>query len=110
MVSLSLEALESVHGRGAAGLRVRLGMRVARDWVPLAECTTDELGRIDDWDGHGAAQGLYQLVFDVDRYFCGLGVMPTCPEVVTTFRVHGEQARRRVVLHFSLHHYVVAFT
>ncbi|MEW2165918.1 hydroxyisourate hydrolase [Streptomyces sp. NPDC007084] len=105
-----MEALESVHGRGAAGLRVRLETLVAKEWVLLAECTTNEFGRIDDWDGLGESQGLYQMVFDVDRYFCGLGMIPVCPEVVTTFRVFGGQARCRVFLHLSLHHYAVAFT
>ncbi|MFG2311837.1 hydroxyisourate hydrolase [Streptomyces sp. NPDC048566] len=109
-MGLTLEALESVHGRSAAGLCVRLETLVVKDWVPLAECTTDEFGRIDDWHGHGESQGLYQLVFDVDRYFCGLGVIPVCSEVVTTFRVFGGQTRCRVFLHLSLHHYVVAFT
>lgn len=110
MVNLTVEALESVHGRCAVGLCVRLEALVDKEWVLLAERKTDERGRIDDWDGPGESQGLYQVVFDVDRYFSGLGVTPTCPEIVTTFRISGEQAECRVSLNFSLHHYFVTFT
>lgn len=109
-MSLSLSALDSVHGRSAAGLRVSLAVRVAEDWVVLAERATGASGRIDDWGGHGESQGLYRMVCDVDRYYSGLGMVPTCPEVVATFRVLGEQARCQVVLHFSPHHHLVAFT
>ncbi|WP_158920400.1 hydroxyisourate hydrolase [Streptomyces sp. NBRC 109706] len=107
---MTVEALESLHGRSAAGLRVRLAALVDQEWVLLAERKTDERGRIDNWDGPAESQGLYQIVFDVDRYFSGLGVIPTCPEVVTTFRISREQAECRVSLNFSLHHYFVAFS
>jgi 5-hydroxyisourate hydrolase len=110
MMNLTVEARESVHGRSAVGLRVRLEALVEQEWVLLAERKTDEFGRIDDWDGHGESHGLYQIVFDVDRYFSGLGMTPIFPEAVTTFRISGEQAECRVNLNFSLHHYFVAFT
>ncbi|MER7176095.1 hydroxyisourate hydrolase [Streptomyces mesophilus] len=110
MVNLTVETLESVHGRGAVGLHARLEVLVDQEWVVLDARKTDENGRIDDWGDHGKSQGLYQIVFDVDRYFSGLGMTPTCPEVTTTFRISGEPARCRVTLSFSLHHHFAAFT
>lgn len=107
---MTVEALESVHGRGAVGLRARLETLVDEEWVLLAERRTDASGRIDDWDSSGERQGLYRIVFDVDRYFAGLGMTPTYPEVTTTFRVSGERTGCRVSTNFSLHHYSAAFS
>ncbi len=108
-VNLTVEALESVHGRGAVGLHARLETLIDKEWAVLAERRTDESGRIDDWEGRGERQGLYRIVFDVDRYFAGLGMTPTYPKVTTTFRVSGERTGCRVSMNFSLHHYSAAF-
>ncbi|MFF8505141.1 hydroxyisourate hydrolase [Streptomyces anulatus] len=110
MVNLTVEALESVHGRGAVGLHARLETLVDKDWVLAAESRTNESGRIEAWAGGGERQGLYRIVFDVDRYFAGLGMTPIFPDVVTMFRVSGERTGYQVSVNFSLHHYSAAFT
>lgn len=110
MVNIVAEALESVHGRSAVGLLARLEALVDNEWVILAECKTDEKGRIEEWGGTDGHRGLYRIVFNIDRYFTGLGMTPAYPEVTTTIRTSEDGAGHRVNLTFSPHDHSVVFT
>ncbi|KQX57963.1 MULTISPECIES: hydroxyisourate hydrolase [unclassified Streptomyces] len=110
MLNVIAEALESVHGRSAVGLNARLESLLDNEWVLLAERRTDEDGRIDEWGHAGGHRGLYRIVFDVDRYFAGLGLTPGYPEVTTTFRASEEGAGHRVTLTFSPHRYAAVLS
>ncbi|MDH6709580.1 MULTISPECIES: hydroxyisourate hydrolase [unclassified Kitasatospora] len=109
MARVIVEALDSVHGRTAAGLDARLESLVDNEWVPVVERRTDASGRIEEWGGTDGGRGLYRLVFDVDRYFSGLGLCTVHPEVAATFRVADGESGHRVSLTLSLNHYAVAF-
>lgn len=110
MANVIAEALESLHGRSAVGLHARLEALLGNEWVLLAERRTDANGRVEEWGGVGGHQGLYRIVFDIDRYFTGLGMTPGYPEVTTTFRASDERLGHRVNVTFSPHHYSAVFT
>jgi 5-hydroxyisourate hydrolase len=87
-MSLSTHVLDSVTGRPAPGVPVRLERFDAGEWAAVAAGETDGDGRLRDWirpDGFGL--GTYRLVFDTGRYFATAGVAAFYPEVVVTFSV-----------------------
>ncbi|WP_051796347.1 hydroxyisourate hydrolase [Streptomyces sp. NRRL S-87] len=110
MVKVIAEALESDHGHSVVGLRARLETLVDDGWELLAERSTDGTGRIEEWGEALAHKGLYRIVFDIDRYFAGLGTTPGYPEVSATFRASEEGVGHRLSLTFSPHHYAAVFT
>jgi 5-hydroxyisourate hydrolase len=81
-MSVSTHVLDSVLGRPAAGMTVRLldGERV------LAEGTTDADGRCRLVEGATGA-GAHRLVFGTGDWFAGQGRETFYPEVVLTFAV-----------------------
>jgi 5-hydroxyisourate hydrolase len=81
-VSVSTHVLDSVHGRPAAGIAVRL---FAGEDL-LAEGVTDRDGRCRlTEDATGA--GTHRLVFATGRWFTEQGRDAFWPEVVLTFAV-----------------------
>jgi 5-hydroxyisourate hydrolase len=75
-VSFSTHVLDSVTGRPAAGIRVRL----EHEGEVVAEGRTDDDGRIKGWN---PGAGVHRVVFDTGAY------LPETfyPEVVITFTV-----------------------
>ncbi|MGY5035989.1 hydroxyisourate hydrolase [Streptomyces sp. 900116325] len=113
MLNVIAEALGSVSGHvvgSAIGLHARLEILMDNEWVLIAERRTDGNGLIEEWGAAGGHRGLYRIVFDIDRYFAGLGLTPSYPEVAAVFRASEEELGQRVTLNFSPHRYTVVFT
>jgi 5-hydroxyisourate hydrolase len=82
MTGLTTHVLDTMHGRPAAGVAVRL----SRGGQTLAETTTNSDGRCDAplLDVDSMAAGAYRLEFDVGAYYRGLGVSLPEPAFLDT--------------------------
>jgi 5-hydroxyisourate hydrolase len=92
-VSVSTHVLDSVAGRPAAGVGVRL---YAGDEL-VAEGVTDGDGRCR-LTGDATAAGPHRLVFATGAWFVGQGREAFWPEVVLTFAVHDPAEHHHVPL------------
>ncbi|HEX7885069.1 MAG TPA: hydroxyisourate hydrolase [Phenylobacterium sp.] len=84
MSGLTTHVLDTMHGRPAAGVSLRL----SRDGEALVSAVTNRDGRIDQplLTSKDLTPGAYRLQFDVGEYFRDLGVAlarPAFLEVVT---------------------------
>ncbi len=109
MSGISTHVLDTVVGRPAAGINVRLeamqggGWIEAIDsqephervqdspggWVEIAACATDDDGRCRDLAADASA-GLYRLTFDTGAYLERCGRASIYPEISITFNCDGE--------------------
>ena len=101
MSSISTHVLDTVLGKPAAGISVRLekmqGERAGEGagrvedmkWIPIATGETDADGRCRDLKPDAAA-GLYRLRFETQAYFQRGGRTSIYPEVVIAFKCTGE--------------------
>lgn len=94
-MGVSVRALDGVHGRPAAGLRVHFE-RDDDGWLPIATEETDADGRISAWIEAVLRRGEYRLLLDSDRYFVALGTVAAYPCVSAAFRVAHEPDTCRV--------------
>ena len=92
-MSVSTHVLDSVAGRPAAGIAVRL---LAGDEV-LASGVTDADGRCRLVDGP-TGEGAHRLVFATGDWFAARGVESFYPEVVLTFAVRTPAEHHHVPL------------
>jgi 5-hydroxyisourate hydrolase len=79
--ALTTHALDIMHGRPAAGLRVDFFRWQAEEYRPSRTLLTNRHGRTDEpfLDGASMARGRYQLLFHVGDYFAALGVVLPAP-------------------------------
>jgi 5-hydroxyisourate hydrolase len=72
MSGLTTHILDTVHGRPAAGVSLRL----LRDGEAVASAITNMDGRVDRplLDGESLTAGRYRLEFDIGEYFRDMGV------------------------------------
>ena len=104
MSNISTHVLDTVPGKPAAGIAVRLqkyegggwievstsGDDAERahdapgDWIEVAAGITDADGRCRDL-ARDAASGAYRLTFDTSAYFARLGRTSIYPEISVTF-------------------------
>ncbi|MGA0601934.1 hydroxyisourate hydrolase [Caulobacter sp. KR2-114] len=82
MSGLTTHVLDTMHGRPAAGVALRL----KRDGAVLVETRTNADGRVDVplLAGDDLAAGAYRLEFEVGAYFRGLGVALPEPAFLET--------------------------
>jgi 5-hydroxyisourate hydrolase len=92
-MSVSTHVLDSVTGRPAAGIAVRLYAGVAL----LAEGVTDHDGRCRLTEG-ATALGPHRLVFATGQWFTEQGREAFYPEVVLTFAVQEPAEHHHVPL------------
>ena len=92
-MSVSTHVLDSVTGRPAAGMTVRL---LAGDRV-VAEGSTDADGRCRLVEG-ATGPGAHRLVFGTGEWFADQGRETFYPEVVLTFAVTDGAAHHHVPL------------
>ena len=95
-MSVSTHVLDSVAGRPAAGMTVRL---LAGDDL-VAEGTTDADGRCRLAE-EATAAGVHRLVFGTGEWFAGQGRETFYPEVVLTFAVREPAEHHHVPLLLS---------
>ncbi len=89
-MSVSVQALDVVYGRSAAGVRARLERPAGEAWRVISSAETDGDGQIFDWRDDTLEQGAYRIVFDSDSYFASLGMSAAYPEITVLFRVQDE--------------------
>jgi 5-hydroxyisourate hydrolase len=72
MSGLTTHVLDTMHGRPAAGVRLRL----SRGGAVIAQAVTNADGRCDQplLTGETLVPGAYRLEFEVGAYYRGLGV------------------------------------
>lgn len=89
MSAISTHVLDTVLGRPAGGVQVRLERRDGNDWILLASSQTDADGRCRDLLSH-ADKGAYRLVFSTAEYFTAQGRTTLFVEVPIHFLCDGE--------------------
>ena len=100
MSGLTTHVLDTMHGRPAAGVRLRL----LRDGEVLADRMTNADGRCDAplLAGEDLVAGRYELVFEIGAYFRAAGVVLPEPafleEVTIAFGVADPAAHYHVPL------------
>ena len=82
MSGLTTHVLDTMHGRPAAGV----GLRLSRDGEVVAQALTNIDGRVDRplLNGEGLTAGQYRLEFDVGEYFREMGVALPQPAFLET--------------------------
>ena len=85
MSGISTHVLDTVLGKPAAGVRVRLEAQEGGTWVTVASSATDADGRCRDLMSN-AAPGFYRLTSETGEYFARLGRTSIYPEISITFR------------------------
>ena len=89
MSGITTHVLDTSAGRPAAGVAVKLEVRMPDRWVTLAERTTDAVGRARDLLAEGSRldPGTYRLTFATGAYFAARGGSTFFPEATVTFEV-----------------------
>jgi 5-hydroxyisourate hydrolase len=108
-MKLVAQTLDGTYGKSAVGLRAHLSRADGDGWVTVAEAETSSDGRIDDWDIWHLGRGVYQILFESDSYFAGLGSVAAYPEVVVIFRVRNDDETFHVQLTLSPYSYSIYF-
>ena len=82
MTGLTTHVLDTMHGRPAAGVAIRL----SRGGQTIVRTTTNSDGRCDAplLDAQAIQAGAYRLEFDVGAYYRGLGVALPEPAFLDT--------------------------
>lgn len=84
MSSITTHVLDTVLGKPAAGIAVRLERRIAGEWVAVATGATDADGRCRDL-APDAEDGVYRIIFETGSYFAHSGRSSIYPEIAITF-------------------------
>lgn len=100
-MSISTHVLDTVEGRPAPGLAVRLSRRDGGGWQSVAEGQTDSDGRIRELGPSDLAEGEYQLSFATGAYFHAARMATFYPEVNVVFRMEGGASHLHVPLLLS---------
>jgi len=104
MSGITTHVLDTATGRPAAGVAVKLELRMAeRGWMPLAERTTDADGRVRDLVAEGGRldAGTYRLTFATGAYFAARGQRTFFPEASVVFEVDDPAQHHHVPLLLS---------
>ena len=104
MSRITTHVLDTSSGQPAAGLAVRLEVRLAdRGWVTLAERTTDADGRARDLLAEGSRldPGVYRITFGTGDYFAAKGQSAFFPEAAVVFEVKDAAQHHHVPLLLS---------
>lgn len=108
-MSVSVQVLDVVYGRSAAGVRARLERPAGEGWTVAARAETDGEGRILDWLDEKLEQGAYRIVFDSDSYFASLGISAAYPEINVLFRVQDESDSCQIQVQLAPYSYSMLF-
>ncbi len=89
MSVITTHVLDTVLGKPAAGIGVRLERLDEDSWLLLAESATDADGRCRNLDANAPA-GLYRLTFATGIYLKDKGRTSIYPEICILFECGGE--------------------
>ena len=104
MSGITTHVLDTAAGRPAAGVPVRLEVRLdGRGWVTLADRKTDADGRARDLVAEGSKldAGTYRLTFGTGAYFAAQGRETFFPEAAVVFEVRDPAQHHHVPLLLS---------
>jgi 5-hydroxyisourate hydrolase len=90
MSAITTHVLDTVLGRPAVGIALRLEKRESEAWVGVVVCATDADGRCRELARREAA-GTYRLTFDTGAYFRRQSRPSIYPEVSITFSIDGKE-------------------
>jgi 5-hydroxyisourate hydrolase len=85
MSKITTHVLDSVLGKPAAGIAVKLERREGHGWNAVAQAETDRDGRCPNL-ALEAEPGVYRLIFATDEYLSRQGRTTIYPEIAITFR------------------------
>jgi 5-hydroxyisourate hydrolase len=88
MSKITTHVLDTVLGKPASGIGVRLETRQGDIWSMTESSVTDVDGRCDLTENAGT--GVYRLTFATGAYFKRNGRESIYPEVLITFTCNGE--------------------
>ncbi|MFZ0744918.1 MAG: hydroxyisourate hydrolase [Terracidiphilus sp.] len=88
MSKITTHVLDTVLGKPAAGVAVRLELKQGDRWAAIATGTTDADGRCGDLVAN-ATSGDYRLIFSTNAYLARTGRASIYPEILVTFRCDG---------------------
>jgi 5-hydroxyisourate hydrolase len=88
MSVISTHVLDTVLGKPAARVSVRLERQEGASWAAVSTGVTDTDGRCRDL-AQDAASGIYRLTFGTGAYLERLGRASIYPEVAITFTCDG---------------------
>jgi 5-hydroxyisourate hydrolase len=100
-VSITTHVLDTAHGVPARGVPVLLQRREGSEVIEVGRGRTDEDGRIHDLAEGPLRPGVYRLVFGVEDYFSGQGVVAFFPEVTVEFHYDDRRQHTHVPLLLS---------
>ena len=87
-MSFTVCVIDTMHGRPADGVAVRVERRVDGEWRGLVQGVTDETGGLAGvLSKLPVTCGVYRVELDVDGYFASLGIAAFHPVVSVVFRV-----------------------
>jgi 5-hydroxyisourate hydrolase len=89
MNGITTHVLDTVLGKPAVGIIVRLEKRDAADWIPISVSATDADGRCRDLITQSPS-GTYRLTFSTGSYLERLGRSTIYPQISVTFHCSGE--------------------
>ena len=89
MSEITTHVLDTVLGKPAAGVSLRLEKQEGEGWQTIGESATDQDGRCRDL-APGAAPGRYRLTFDTGAYLIRSRRSGIYPEISITFTCSGE--------------------
>jgi 5-hydroxyisourate hydrolase len=89
MSRITTHVLDTVLGKPASGIEVRLEAKQEGAWSMTGSSVTDADGRCRDL-AENAGAGVYRLTFATDAYFQRTSRESIYPEVSVTFTCNGE--------------------
>lgn len=89
MSGITTHVLDTVLGKPAAGVEVRLERLEGAAWLPISVSATDADGRCRDLIAQ-AAPGTYRLTFSTGVYLGRRGRSTIYPQISITFNCSGE--------------------
>ena len=84
MTTITTHVLDTVLGKPAAGIAVRLERQEKAGFIPVSSSDTDKDGRCRDL-APDAREGVYRLTFSTGEYMKRLGRTTIYPEISITF-------------------------
>jgi 5-hydroxyisourate hydrolase len=99
---LTTHVLDSVHGAGAAGVRVTLGIREGENFRLICTALTRENGRAELLEASEVTVGEYEIVFALADYFRARGVAMAEPCFFDEVPIHFAIADPRRHYHVPL--------
>lgn len=94
----SIQVIDSVYGRPAVGLTVRIARISRGGWADEEDEQTNERGHVPRLSGSLVDGEIYRLEFDLDRYFSGLGMQPFYSAVSVRVRAADAHQQHHVTL------------